>query len=102
MLGAGFLPEAGGLIGIDAGATGFLHQQATNCQRHVPQGFAGKPDAGAPGEETIVRIAFPRSRGGRHTGLPIGRAEDETAAKGFHIPAVLHEIQRQPIQQFGM
>src|SRR5690606_15419758 len=94
-------PQPGRLIGLDALAADFLHEQMAAVEGHVANHFGVEAKTGASGEQAVVGIAFDKfTRSLRR--LPIGMAGDDQAVEMLDIPSAFDEFDGEPIQEFRM
>ena len=102
MLGAGVLPKTGGLVGHDWFTTHAAVKQATDCEGVVADLFSCQANAGATGEKAVLRVFLQQVHLGGNGGLAVGGGEGDGLAESLDVPAGVHEINRDPVQQLGM
>ena len=94
-----FLPQARRLIRFHRRAADLVHQQAGYRQRLVAHHLRREPHARTARQQTVLRIFLQQLR--RHLRrLSISRAHHDGLLHRLHVPAVAHELRRQPVQQF--
>ena len=80
------------------------HQQAADFEGRVADEFSGEAEARAAGEEAVWPGRASSSGSGVAADDLVGMSTTVTIlpTRRFHVPAALHEIDRQPVEQFGM
>ena len=92
------LPVTHWLVRLDAGPADRLGQQPAHGEGVVAHHLRVEPPATLPREPFVERIGGQSFRGG-DGGLAIRAAGDEQLHRALDIPAVIHEIGRQPVEQ---
>ena len=95
---AHFSPQIARRIRIDARAAWPIDEQAADLQRGVTDEFGRQSESRAAGQQWFAGIV-PRERGVGRRALPIRRRSDDLADQRLRVPAVLPEIDRQPVEQ---
>ena len=92
---------AGRLVGMHALAAEPLHEQTARGERRVANALRRQPPAALPGEKPVVGVAGEQVLRGfrRH---PVGPARHDRADEVTDAPAVIHELERQIIEQLRM
>jgi hypothetical protein len=98
---ASCFPHSCRLIRLHAWPADLLDEQSTGDQSCVSQHLAIHAKPGAMRQQAVFRILLNLLRS-RARGLPVCRRHHQLLVEALHVPIVLAEIQRQPIQQFRM
>ena len=95
------LVEVARLVRHHARPADLLAQEAGDRQGVVPHLLGADPEPRRPVQQAVVRVGIGDRpvEGGR---LPIGVRQGDLADQSLHIPTRLHEVDRQPVEQFGV
>ena len=91
-------PHAGRLVWLHRRAAHSIPEPTADRQRLVADGLRGHAMARASCDEAVLRVALEQLRRHRR-GLPVRRAGDDEAVQVLHVPAGLHELGREPVEQ---
>ncbi len=94
-------PEAIGLIGAAAGAADARREEPARREGDVPDELGLEPEAWAPRQEAVARISLEEARRDRGV-LAVRGGEDDLPQHRLHVPAALHELHREPIEELGV
>ena len=77
-------------------------EQAADGQGVVAHELGVEPEARLAGESAVVRDRAPGARARSARGLAVGGRGDEGPHHVLHVPAALHELDGQPVEQLGV
>ncbi len=89
------------LVGLHAFAPDLPVQQAADRERAVAHELGIQAPARLAGKPPVVHARF-RHGGPELGGLPVGFAFHDQPRQVLHVPAALHELDRQPVEQVRM
>ena len=98
---ADLAPRIAGRVRIHSRAADLRNQQPARLQRCVANRLCTKAKARTARQHSVVRIMRERV-GRRHRRLPIGLAQHDQLQQSLHIPSMLDEVARQPIDERRM
>ena len=94
-------PKITGRVGIHTRPADAWHEQPAHTERQIAHQFGGQTETRAAGEQSVLRVTL-QLRRSRNGILPVSSTGDDLRDELLHVPAVLHEIDREPIEQIGM
>ena len=98
----GFGPDALRLVWIDRFSPGLEIEQTRRGERLVADHPGRQPEPRTARQPTIVGIALVHRRRDHHRTALVCLARHHRPQQMLHIPARLHELRRQPVQQFRL